>query len=73
MGIIREIEDSLAQGEIVAVSIGRAHDGDIQVSIRRRGGLGWNVYFGNELSEVLARAVEGGRQLPTVEQASLWT
>lgn len=72
MGLIQDIEDSLAQGEIKAITVGKSHDGSIQVSIRRRRSYGWNVYYGTELIEVLGRAVEGGSQLPTVEQAALW-
>lgn len=73
--ILENIEESLAQGAIEAVNIGYTRDSEMQMSIRRRSANGWEVYFGTELKELLARACKGGPQRlePLVEvQIELW-
>lgn len=73
---IEELEQQLQAGSIEAMTIGRCHTGELQVSIRRRSANGWDVYFGDELSELVQRACDHGPQriesVVDTYQLALW-
>lgn len=52
-------------GKIAACTIGwTGGDRGFQVSVRRDGGDGWEVYYGEDLKDACRRAVTGGPQMP---------
>lgn len=57
------IETAFTRG-VGAFNISRWSNGRWQVSTRDNRSDGWQIYYGNDLGEVIARAAAGGTQLP---------
>jgi len=59
LGLRTAFDEELIEACNIAIDPERG----FQVSIRRPRGLGWESYYGREISDAIERAVEGGPQL----------
>jgi|SRR5215217_352387 len=66
---LANLETALDQNVIAALSVGRSSRG-YQVSVRRNTD-GWEVYYGTDLADAIARAVMGGPQNPVTKPVEL--
>ena len=59
--------EDLKRGSLAACNIGNAGSRGFQVSVRRPGGDGWEVYYGTDLADTIERAVNAGPQSPDTD------
>lgn len=56
------LQEMLETGKIEGCNFGVNRNGDIQVSIRRKGASGWQTYYGLNAEETMHRALRDGPQ-----------